>query len=409
MLHTRLFAVGLLCCSVYGTAAAQGQGEFNASLLTYTMTVRNPSEVPRLLFKVGVESVAHGDFRCRSGSAILSPIADYRVQFDIRHAETEIPADPPIQVGPGAFARFTISLFPSAIGACGPSWSAIVTPFVVFDDGTRLVARPTEITGDDVEAFKNRKLTDAELSIALKDPYSDVRQFALLRLQSSGFSQEARERFLATALKDKDREVASTAARVVGDLGYKGLLPDLISGASCIDYAFVRAIGRFTEPRAIDYLLECISSGQGICCSTSALAAIEPELVHGRISRMAAQAWSKYKTLPGAGESELLDVLALLSWFGRMDDVPLLSDVLTSESSRQNKAIVLRSVVRYLTNSVDNERDFGGMYVSPPVRLSRGREPFFVALAPIVAVLETDRNSGVENAAKEFKRATNKP
>src|SRR5271167_3489636 len=115
--------------------------------LRFTLTVKNPADVPRLITNIGVTSNYHPNYLCLSpGAETLPVIADYRIKFHLLTEETTVSADPPLRIPPHDFARFTVSIATSLMGICDDSVVAKVAVFAVFDDNSRVTTRTVDLS-----------------------------------------------------------------------------------------------------------------------------------------------------------------------------------------------------------------------------------------------------------------------
>jgi hypothetical protein len=188
--------------------------KFSKSLLTFDITIYNPSNKPKHIIKVGVQSkVTGGSFNCLSGSETLIPLADYPISFHVKNRETIIPADPIIVIKPGDSIRFTISLIPDATGACG-YWSASVKAIVIFDDGTIVETIEEPISESDLRNYQNRHPDDNEIIQGLRHRIPSLRIKALHQLPSSGINKETIKTLLEAKLQDEIYSVKREAARI---------------------------------------------------------------------------------------------------------------------------------------------------------------------------------------------------
>lgn len=224
----RLSILLLLLSIAPDTFAAKISSEFSRQTLLFTLTVSNSASVVRHVTQIGIISNARGSFECLNNATTLILLADYPIMFSVERKETLIKADPPISLPPRSSARFTVSAYPYAAGACGP-WSADVHVIVVFDDGTRLENASETITEADVEALRIRKPERDEVLKSLSHKHAGLRLQALKQLGKVDVDRVTLETKIRRAFDDPDRLVRSEAYRQAAALKLNTLAPDLIA------------------------------------------------------------------------------------------------------------------------------------------------------------------------------------
>jgi hypothetical protein len=225
----RRLSILLLLLSIAEVAsAAKISSEFSRQTLLFKLTVSNSASVVRHVTQIGIISNARGRFECLNNATTLFVLADYPIMFPVDRNETLTKADPPVSLPPLSSARFTVSAYPNAAGACGP-WSADVHVVVVFDDGTRLENRSETITEADLETLRIRKPDRDDVLQSLSHKHVGLRLQALKQLGQVDIDRLTLETKIRLAFADPDRAVRQEAYRQAAALNLNTLAPDLIA------------------------------------------------------------------------------------------------------------------------------------------------------------------------------------
>lgn len=358
-----LFYVFLLLVASEGNALGQGSREqFQKSLLTFDLTVSNPSRARKLVAKVGVRSeLRAGNFECVSGSDVLTPLADYRVRFHVGSEETIQDAEPMIKIEPRDIVRFTISLIPDATGACG-YWASDVSAIVVFDNAKRIYTSRQLITSADVEAYRERRPKDEEIFAGVRHPDPIIRAQTVHQITKSTISRIGIERILRKKLDDPAIQVRTAAAEVAAEMSFLPLTEKIVSGLLSTNNdgeaaAYCEALGKLRNPSTIETLLSVLLKGK--IDSVIPYAAAEALVMIGhpdvpiRVRALLAThiEWASKKI-----EDNDTDHYARLCYiaiqYGDLESVPLLaSAVRKSQNKEVPNAILLE--LWYLTHHAD--------------------------------------------------------
>jgi HEAT repeats len=410
-----LLAVMFLFASVSrppGRSAEQISSAYNTALLTFYMTVANPSDSSQLVTKVGVHSRAIGVFRCAATSIALTPLADYRIHFEVGDKETMITANPPIVVAPHSFARFTISLIPSATGACG-GWEAYVSVFALFNNGTTLSSITARITDADVKAFMKRIPSASELLAAVRDRDPRVRAQAVPKIPYSHLSPTDKKLILEARLNDPAPDVRAAAALAAAAVPLPTLLPKIMSAILHTDKGYDRdpyyhAIGNLKDPRAAPFLLKRLLFSNDELGASAALKTIDAvsmlPLIRRTIALFPNRSRSEYETM------KLEYLIEVLIWYRQPQDASLVGDFVRSPETRKGDFYYVEKTINALRGRMDNTiNEYGDSFDELDNSRDKQRtnrrldsDPFFHDVAPAVRSLANDRDEIARRAAREF-------
>lgn len=203
----------------------------------FDITYKNRSKESQHLTKVGIKVGNFNEtivclgmtYRTRPYSDFLQPMADYVVRFHLSNDETIILADPPIGIKPGEAARFTISYFPSGIGACTGQWSAEISGVLIFDNGKKVYTNPERLTADDVEKYIERTPQETELLAALKHRNVDIRAQAFGQLPKSTLDEESIKFIIKMGLANEDPRIRIATAISAYKMDLKSFAKEIAS------------------------------------------------------------------------------------------------------------------------------------------------------------------------------------
>ncbi len=378
----RRLATFLALISLTSVAAgANISSEYSERVFGFKMTVENPDTVMRHVTQVGVRSRAHGNFGCLTESTTLISLADYPISFSVAREETLISADPRIRVPPGSSARFTVSLYPHATGACGP-WSADVNAIAVFDDGTRLESIVATISDQDLESRRTRDPQRDEVLQGLSHRNPDLRLQSLQQLGKVGLDRVTLEDTVRLAFQDPDPRIRSEAYRQVAPLNVQTLTPDLIKRFERISLPaepaqtrransaeileLCRAFTKLPAAGAEGALLSVLTNPNfiypeplGEALQTIRTRAMPARLMHALASHRAWASASPDETAPAespklAARYDIL--LKTLIEYRDVSSVPLLKSLMAPPQNRRTARVILSSVLA-LTNADHRVQD----------------------------------------------------
>jgi hypothetical protein len=254
-----------VCAHVVAQAPLQ-DGQYDPSLLTFNLIIRNPEQAPIVITKVGVKSeVTAGVFRCMSGSEPLMPLAEYIIHYHVGTPLTVIDADPMLKIAPNDVVSVKISLVPSATGACG-YWAANTTALVQLDSGKTLYSNPILLTSADLANSQARSPSDEELLAALKMNNPEARVNALEKLPKSSIGRQDVVKILTVKLDDPDSGVRMTAANIaaamkITEVTFK--IRQVMEAAGADDaFAYATVLVKMRDPHAVGPLVLALGDGK---------------------------------------------------------------------------------------------------------------------------------------------------
>src|SRR5271157_3234736 len=269
----RLLLLPVLAFGPLPSFAQPVSAEFSKPTLIFVMTVHNPSTDTRHLVKVGVESKVQGTFTCLAGASGLTSLADYPVRFRVQSPETLIDADPVLELPAKSAARFSISLYPIATGACG-YWVATVRAIAVFDDGNRVYSEPEQIDVQDVFKTLNRNPSLEEVLGCLKHRDWVVRRQGLRKVAGMNMDRETALAVVGAKFDDPVRSLRREAYLTAAAMKLTELAPSLVmrygkippndpKTESSSEYEFevtdlCRALGELKAAAAVDVLMAAL-------------------------------------------------------------------------------------------------------------------------------------------------------
>jgi hypothetical protein len=193
---------------------------YDSSKLKFDLIISNPGEISTVLTGVGVRTRGTlGAFQCASASLALTPLADYIVRFHVRDSETIVQADPPVEIASGSSGRVSISMMPSALGACG-FWKTEASAVLRFSDNSELETGPQQLTTRELSKLSDLTLSDHDLLIALRHRDPSLRMEAVRRLNSSHLDGADKKNILDSKLDDSDYTVRVATVDTIGKLKY---------------------------------------------------------------------------------------------------------------------------------------------------------------------------------------------
>ncbi|SFJ70863.1 Trypsin-like peptidase domain-containing protein [Planctomicrobium piriforme] len=205
--------------------------KFEPLSLRYDFVVETPPTDAALLSQIRVSTAnTTGAFGCLSATGLgLRSTAEYVVPFYVSDPETVVPADQPLAVEAGKYARFGVTLRPDTLGACG-DWSTDVTVSLIFNDGTMLSAPAERLTKNMLAKLPAYSLTENDVNNvlqALRHRRPATRAAAVTAFVVMDFTRESQRRVLGAKLKDPAWVVRSQALSAIRQLMLTELAPDI--------------------------------------------------------------------------------------------------------------------------------------------------------------------------------------
>jgi HEAT repeat protein len=251
--------------------------EYQKASMRYDLVVQNNSRTQQILTKIGVIShVTGGDFTCYAGSGPLISAEHYIVRFHVADAETSQTLEPPLTILPNDVVRFTVSLVPSALGACS-HWLSDIALFIENANGVRAQTKTQSIDGKDIRALSLINYSHEELmDIAKNSPDAISRAGSIDQLSENEFGfantfattpsailsadeTDALYALFSEALQDISPTVRYSAVNALAYLGNTDAVPKIILILQHDEIVYARsaaadALGRLGDRQAVEPL-----------------------------------------------------------------------------------------------------------------------------------------------------------
>lgn len=286
----------------------------------------------------------------------------------MKDEETIIQADPPVEIGAGSSGRVSISMIPSARGACG-FWETEASAVLRFSDSSELETGPQRLTKDDLSKLGSLTMPDDDLLIALRHRDPGLRMETVERLSSSDLDEIEKKNILDAKLDDPSSMVRSAAVGTIAQLKYGSfgdkllkqlqslqdrlnnipiekdsdeLVAELSSEASDI----IEGLGVLRFSKAIDPIIQTLADPNfNLDGSVDALKDMQDSVVPKKLRRYLASLRSWADSDVDMLQLKYSYICDLLVYYEDMDSITQLSNIIMTSKSEMVPRNVLWNIL----------------------------------------------------------------